>query len=457
MLKNYSVIINDYNIFFAYRLFSVPIPPVILNEKPVHFEFETNHLEKQESAEKFALKNKKTIQEYNREYHFKNKEKRQQRKLEYNLKNKEKIQEIKREYYSINKEKIQDTKRDYYLNNKKKILEYSRDRYLNNKERELEYKRDHYSKNKEKMQEYNRKRYLKKKEKMQGYNREHYLKNKEKLQEYYREYNVKNKEKMQGYNREHYLKNKEKIQENNRQYISKNKDKLQEYKRKYNLKKRKGKTRKKIAYTWSNKISLRKFFDYVATLLYVYVPSDWYRISNYQIKKSGGRGLFLRYRTLGEALNFAYPEEPWDLAKFHLRGRKSSQRWLLVQMKQLLPNEAVVEDHNHPCLFWDSGKPVQLDVFVPRFNLALEYQGEQHYMNLHFQGSGTLLDDVVTRDNEKIQLCEKNGITLIPVPYWWDGTSASLASTLALHLPTYFSKTESELIPSTPPPNFKKG
>eukprot|EP01124_Arcella_intermedia_P018337 TRINITY_DN2528_c0_g5_i1.p1 TRINITY_DN2528_c0_g5~~TRINITY_DN2528_c0_g5_i1.p1 ORF type:complete len:363 (+),score=82.00 TRINITY_DN2528_c0_g5_i1:113-1090(+) len=51
--------------------------------------------------------------------------------------------------------------------------------------------------------------------------------------------------------------------------------------------------------------------------------------------------------------------------------------------------------------------------------------------------------------------CADKGITLITIPYWWDGKPDSLASTLHLSLPDIFPQTGSPQIPSHPPPNAK--
>src|SRR5262249_22039600 len=82
-------------------------------------------------------------------------------------------------------------------------------------------------------------------------------------------------------------------------------------------------------------------------------PSDWYRISQTQISKAGGRSILLKFRTLGGALQFAYPNQFWDLSKFSFRGKKSSQRWLCVKLQQLLPGVQIFEDFQHPKLEWN--------------------------------------------------------------------------------------------------------
>ena len=40
---------------------------------------------------------------------------------------------------------------------------------------------------------------------------------------------------------------------------------------------------------------------------------------------------------------------------------------------------------------------------------------------------------VQQRDQEKRKACEKAGITLIEIPYWWDDSIETLAETLKKH------------------------
>lgn len=62
---------------------------------------------------------------------------------------------------------------------------------------------------------------------------------------------------------------------------------------------------------------------------------------------------------------------------------------------------------------------LELDCFCPEMNIALEYQGEQHYKYIsHFHRNGE--EDFIKqqeRDKKKKDLCEKNGIALIIVSY----------------------------------------
>ena len=79
-------------------------------------------------------------------------------------------------------------------------------------------------------------------------------------------------------------------------------------------------------------------------------------------------------------------------------------------------NTDIHEDYKHPRLRYDSGKDMELDIFIPDLNLAFEYQGEQHYYNRTFFVD---LQTRAQRDQEKKSVLKKLGITLIEVPYNW--------------------------------------
>jgi len=66
---------------------------------------------------------------------------------------------------------------------------------------------------------------------------------------------------------------------------------------------------------------------------------------------------------------------------------------------------------------------MELDVFVPSLKLAIEYQGEQHFIPIKPWGGEKRLREVQRRDQEKKQACEDNNIILILIDYdKWDGS-----------------------------------
>jgi hypothetical protein len=51
---------------------------------------------------------------------------------------------------------------------------------------------------------------------------------------------------------------------------------------------------------------------------------------------------------LFKALQFAYPEGNWDEKKISSREKKSSQRWLTLSIKRILPEDTEVLEYPEP-------------------------------------------------------------------------------------------------------------
>jgi hypothetical protein len=96
-----------------------------------------------------------------------------------------------------------------------------------------------------------------------------------------------------------------------------------------------------------------------------------------------------------------------------------------------------------------------LTIFIPRLSLALEYQGEQHYHSLAHFGD---LSVYQRRDQAKHKFASQFGITLISIPFWWDCSSNSLASTIEYYRPDINLQPSKEVppIPLEMPVKLKK-
>lgn len=61
---------------------------------------------------------------------------------------------------------------------------------------------------------------------------------------------------------------------------------------------------------------------------------------------------------------------------------------------------------------------LELDIFIPKLRLAFEYNGKQHYKFIpYFHKTKDRFKQQLERDNKKKELCEKNNVYLITIPY----------------------------------------
>jgi hypothetical protein len=96
----------------------------------------------------------------------------------------------------------------------------------------------------------------------------------------------------------------------------------------------------------------------------------------------------------------------------------------------------VVENWRSSEVISSNGLPLELDIFLPKERLALEYQGEHHFKDIYQLG---IKWERKRRDEEKRKGCKEKHITLIEVPYWWDKEFYSLAETIRIQRPDLIS------------------
>jgi len=94
-------------------------------------------------------------------------------------------------------------------------------------------------------------------------------------------------------------------------------------------------------------------------------------------------------------------------SKYHLRARNLiKEEFPTCQILEEVPVRA------------RKGETLYLDFFVPLHNICIEVHGEQHYSYTSFyHGSRLGFAMAQKRDREKIEWCEKNGITILEFPY----------------------------------------
>jgi len=85
-----------------------------------------------------------------------------------------------------------------------------------------------------------------------------------------------------------------------------------------------------------------------------------------------------------------------------------SERELLNMVKGIFPRNEVVHQASPEWL----GRQ-RLDIFIPRLQLVIEYQGRQHYEPVPFFGGEEGFRQAQERDRLKAKLCYENGVTVV--------------------------------------------
>ena len=183
---------------------------------------------------------------------------------------------------------------------------------------------------------------------------------------------------------------------------------------------------------WENKENIDKFLLELKEKYNLYTPEDWNRISTRQIIALGGRGLLHNKESfLDTKIHFdnetkkSIPIKKLISLSTH---KRSSQRWLFLQIQKLFPREEIVEDYFHSEISRISGANVQFDVYMIQKKIAFEYHGMHHYEDI--PNGFASLETYKSRDLEKEKLCTQYGIKLIVIPYWWDNQLESLRASL---------------------------
>lgn len=87
------------------------------------------------------------------------------------------------------------------------------------------------------------------------------------------------------------------------------------------------------------------------------------------------------------------------------------QTALTVMLKKLLPGEKIVNEFH-------IGERLKLDVYCPKYQVAAEYHGRQHFFyTQRFFESKYEFEESIERDEKKVQWCKDNGVALVVFRY----------------------------------------
>jgi hypothetical protein len=189
---------------------------------------------------------------------------------------------------------------------------------------------------------------------------------------------------------------------------------------------------------WSIDENIIKYLEWLSIELSITSMEDWNLVSHEHLMNLHGSSLISKFGSLGNIMVHCYPDYPWMHTFYHGGGNYSKPQEKLIQsLKTLLPKDTEIRtSYRHPNLkFSNTNVTMELDIYVPSLNLALEYQGEQHYINHYLWRS---IDIQREKDIMKRRACKMADITLIEIPFWWDRSVASLKATLNQYFPHVF-------------------
>ena len=110
----------------------------------------------------------------------------------------------------------------------------------------------------------------------------------------------------------------------------------------------------------------------------------------------------------------------WQLANSHLQGQgcpkcKATKTQLKIfnTLCNSFPNEVWIWEYSNS---WLGNQ--RIDIFNPRINLAIEYNGEQHYMPVSAFGGDLEFNKIRLRDKQKIKKLNDRNCIIYIIPYY---------------------------------------
>lgn len=111
----------------------------------------------------------------------------------------------------------------------------------------------------------------------------------------------------------------------------------------------------------------------------------------------------------------------WQRPANHLSGfgcskcQLKSQTKLYEKLKESFPNEEILFEINKETVVWLKNQ--RFDIYFPKYNIAVEYNGQQHYIPIEHFGGKLAFEDTLWRDELKRQKCKENNCILFEVKY----------------------------------------
>ena len=111
----------------------------------------------------------------------------------------------------------------------------------------------------------------------------------------------------------------------------------------------------------------------------------------------------------------------WQTPDDHIQGKGcqkcqlKSQSKLFNELKQSFPKEEIIFEADNKIIEWIGLQ--RFDIYFPKYNIAVEYNGEQHYIPIEHFGGEIGLIKTKERDELKRKKCKENNCILFEIKY----------------------------------------
>lgn len=95
-----------------------------------------------------------------------------------------------------------------------------------------------------------------------------------------------------------------------------------------------------------------------------------------------------------------------------------SEEQVFTIVKKIYKDFHVIYQHRPFFLRSSLGGQMSYDVFIAGLNIAVEYQGKQHFEPVEFFGGEAGFKRTVERDREKLELSIRNNVKILYINYW---------------------------------------
>ena len=107
-----------------------------------------------------------------------------------------------------------------------------------------------------------------------------------------------------------------------------------------------------------------------------------------------------------------------QIAYSHIQGKGcprcilKSQNKVLLKLKESFPDDEFLWEYTCDWL-----EKQRIDIFMPKYNIGIEYHGEQHYIPIKAWGGQLMLEETKRRDRLKLEKCKQNNVVLFYLKY----------------------------------------